>query len=169
MKETVPQYIQRILSHAEGKKPLEVQASTAKKLERLIKGIPLSKLRKRPAPDKWSVSEILTHLADAEIAGSFRMRLILSAPGTPVAAFDQDAWVVSGHYDKRDPRKSLEQFRGLREANLSLLKSLTPDQWQHYGMHAERGRESIERIVQMFAGHDINHLKQVEAILKPNK
>jgi len=166
MKETPRQYTQRIVGHTEGKKPLAVQAATAKKLARLIKGIPAGKLRKRPAPDTWSVSEILAHLADAEIAGSFRMRLILGAPGTPVAAFDQDAWVISGHYAKRDPRKSLEQFRVLRETNLALLKSLTPDQWKHFGIHAERGQESIEHIVRMFAGHDMNHLQQVEKILK---
>lgn len=165
MKETIQQYMQRISGYTEGKQPLAVQASTAKKLERLIQGKSTAKLRKRPAPDKWSVSEILAHLADAETVGSFRMRLVLGAPGTPIAAFDQDAWVISGHYEKRDPRKSLELFRALREANLALLKSLTPEQWKHYGMHSERGQESIERIVQMFAGHDINHLLQVERIL----
>jgi hypothetical protein len=166
MKETVQQYIQRINSFAEGKQPLAVQAATAKKLERLIKGLPTSKLRKRPAPGKWSVSEIVAHLADAEIVGGFRMRLILGAPGTPIAAFDQDSWVISGHYDKRDPRRSVEQFRVAREANLSLLKSLTPEQWKHFGMHAERGQESIEHIVRMFAGHDLNHLEQIERILE---
>jgi hypothetical protein len=166
MKETPEQYKQRMLKQTEGKQPLAVQAATPKKLERLIKGLPTSKLRKRPAPGKWSVSEILAHLAEAEIVGAFRMRLILGAPGTPIAAFDQDAWVVSGHYDKRDPRKSLEQFRVVREANLALLKSLTPEQWKHYGMHSERGQETIEHLVRMFAGHDINHLLQVETILR---
>jgi hypothetical protein len=163
--ETPQQYTQRILGHAEGKQPLQVQAATAKKLERLIKGVSTAKLRKRPAPGKWSVSEILAHLSEAEIAGSFRMRLILGAPGTPVAAFDQDAWVLSGHYEKRDPHKSLELFGTLREANVALLKSLTPEQWKHHGMHAERGRETIEHMVRMFAGHDLNHLKQIEEIL----
>jgi len=165
MNETPQQYTQRVVSYIEGQKPLAVQAATPKKLERLIKGVPTAKLRKRPAPDKWSVVEILAHLADAEIVGGFRMRLILGAPGTPVAAFDQDAWVTSGHYAKRDPRKSVEQFRVLREANLRLLKSLAPEQWQHYGMHSERGRESVEHIVKMFAGHDVNHLRQIEQIL----
>jgi hypothetical protein len=166
MNETPQQYTQRVLTYVEGKKPLAVQAATAKKLERLIKGVPAAKLRKRPAPDKWSVSEILAHLADGEIVCSFRMRLILGAPGTPITAFDQDIWVKSGHYEKRDPRKSLEQFRTLREANLALLKSLTPEQWKHHGVHAERGPESIEHMVKMFAGHDINHLGQVERIIK---
>jgi hypothetical protein len=166
MKETAPQYIERILSYAQSQQPLAVQAATAKKLERLIKGVPTAKLRKRPAADKWSVNEILAHLAETEIVGGFRMRLILGAPGIPIPAFDQDAWVISGHYEKRDPRKSLEQFRTVREANLALLKSLEPRQWKHHGVHAERGIETIERIVRMFAGHDINHLQQIEQILK---
>jgi hypothetical protein len=164
MSETAQQYIQRITALVEGK-PLAVQAATAKKLERLIKGMPASKLRKRPAADKWSVSEIVAHLGDAEIVIGFRMRIILGAPGTPIAAYDQDSWVASGHYEKRDPRKSVEQFRAVREANLALLKSLTSEQWKHYGVHSERGRETIEHIVRMTAGHDMNHLQQIERIL----
>lgn len=165
MKETPQQYTQRILDNVNGKPPLAVQAATANRLERMIKAVRPSKLRKRPAPDKWSVTEILAHLADAEIVGGFRMRFILGAPGAPIVAFDQDAWVKSGHYAKRDPRKSLDTFRALRAANLALLKTLAPEQWKHYGMHFERGRESIEHIVRMFAGHDLNHLKQIQDIL----
>jgi hypothetical protein len=165
MSETPQQYIQRILGNLEGKDPLKVQAATAKKIERLMKGVPASKLRKRPAPEKWSITEIVTHLADTEIAGGYRMRMILATPGTPVPAFNQDVWVTAGHYDKRDARKSLEQFRAIREANLALLKTLTPEQWKHYGIHAERGEESIAHIVRMFAGHDINHMKQIEQIV----
>jgi hypothetical protein len=169
MQETPQQYTARILNHSSGQHPLRVQAATAKILERLIKGVPAAKLRKRPAPGKWSVSEILAHLADAEVAGGWRYRLILGSPGTPVSAFDQDSWVTALHYDKRDPRKSLEQFRVLREANLALLKSLTPDQWQHHGMHSERGKETVEHMTKMFAGHDLNHLQQIERILAPKK
>ena len=165
MQETPQQYTQRMMKNTEGTQPLTVQAATPKKLERLVKGVPASKLRKRPAPDKWSVAEILAHLADAEIVGGFRMRLILGAPGAPIAAFDQDSWVTSGHYAKRDPKKSVEQFRVLREANIALLKSLSREQWKHCGVHSERGQESIEHMVRMFAGHDLNHLRQIEAIL----
>jgi hypothetical protein len=165
MNETPQHYTQRILGYVEGKQPLEVQASTPGKLERLIKGLSVTKLRERPAADRWSVSEIVAHLADAEIVTGFRMRLILGAPGAPIAAYDQNSWVTSGHYEKRDPLKSVEQFRVLREANLALLESLTPEQWKHYGMHSERGQETMELIVRMAAGHDINHLQQIERIL----
>jgi hypothetical protein len=169
MKETVQQYIQRVTGYVEGKKPLAVQAATAKKLEQIIKGVPTAKLRKRPVPDKWSVNEIVAHLADTEIVVAFRLRLILAAPGTPITAVDQDSWVTSGHYEKRDPGKSVEQFRVVREANLALLQSLTPQQWKHYGMHSERGQETIEYIVRMYAGHDINHLQQIELILSEKR
>jgi hypothetical protein len=166
MKETPQDYTQRMLGFtADGQNPVKVQATTAKKLEKLIKGVPAGKLKKRPAPDKWSVQEILAHLADAEIAGSWRIRSILGAPGTPVQAFDQDAWVTAGHYDKRDSRQSIAQFRILREVNLALYRSLGPEQWKHYGMHAERGQETVEHTVRMLAGHDLNHLQQIERIL----
>jgi hypothetical protein len=167
MQETPQQYIQRMLGNIAGQEPLKVQAATAKKLGRLIRGASVSKLRKRPAPDKWSVAEILAHLGDTEIVVAWRIRSILGAPGTPIQAFDQDAWVAAGHYAKRDPRKCLEQFRAVREANLALYKSLAPEQWKHYGLHAERGEETIEHIARLMAGHDVNHLRQVERILAP--
>jgi hypothetical protein len=165
MSETAQQYTQRILANAQGQDPLKLQSATPKKLARLVKGVSTAKLRKRPTPDKWSVAEILAHLADVEIVVGWRMRSILGAPGTPIQAFDQDAWVMAGHYAKRDPRKSIEQHRVVREANLALLKSLSADQWKQYGQHAERGQESIERIVAMIAGHDVNHIRQIERIL----
>lgn len=169
MPETFQQYTERILANAEGQDPIKVQTATPKKLARLIKGISPAKLRKRPAADKWSVAEILAHLADVEIVIGWRMRSILGNPGTPVQAYDQNAWVIAGHYEKRDPKKSIELQRTVREANLALLKSLSPDQWKHFGQHAERGQESIELIVRMVAGHDLNHIRQIDRILTPAK
>jgi len=167
MKETVQQYIQRIQAKIAGKDPVRTQSETAKRLAGVLRRGTPAKLKKRPAPDKWSVVEILAHLADVEMVTGWRLRSILAGPGTPIQAFDQDAWAAAGQYAKRDPRKSLEQFRVLREANLGLLKSLSPEQWKLFGMHAERGEESIERLTQMIAGHDLNHLEQIECILVP--
>jgi DinB superfamily len=169
MSETPQQYSRRIMTMIEGKDALKTQSATPKKLESLVKRAPVSKLRKRPAPDKWSVGEILAHLADTEIVVGWRIRSILGAPGTPIQAFDQDAWAAAGNYAKRDPRKSLEQFRAVRDANLALYKSLHPEQWKHFGMHAERGEESLQRILHMMAGHELNHLSQIERILAPRK
>jgi hypothetical protein len=169
MQETPQQYIQRILDQLAGRDPLKVQAGTPAKIARLIQGVPASKLRKRLAPGKWSVREILAHLADSEIVIGWRMRQILGAPGTSIQPFDQDSWAAAGHYAKRDPLKSLEHFAAARAANLALLKCLSPEQWKQYGMHAERGMETIDHIVRLQAGHDINHVKQIERIVTAKK
>jgi hypothetical protein len=169
MNETTRKYIDRILGYTQGRKPLDVQAATASTLARLVEGVPASTLRKRPAPEQWSVVEILAHLADSEVVCGWRLRASLGAPGSPIAAFDQNAWAVAGHYAERDARESIEQFRAMRQANLSLLHSLTPEQWQHHGIHSERGKETIERMVTMFAGHDLNHVQQIERILAGSK
>jgi hypothetical protein len=168
VKEAPQEYVQRILGYLGGQDPLSIQVRTPKELERLIKGASSSRLHERPAPGKWSIAEILAHLADTEIVASWRIRAILGAPGTPLQAFDQDTWVTAGHYERRDPRKSLELFRVLREVNVELFKTLTPEQWKHYGMHAERGVETVEHMVCLFAGHDLNHTHQVEQILASN-
>jgi len=169
MQETIEQYKQRIMGYTNGQNPLKVQAATPGKIDKLIKGVPKARLTKRPAPGKWSVGEILAHLADSELVAGYRMRSILGAPGTPIAAYDQDKWAEAENYAKHDPAVSLGVYRALRQANLRLMKSLRPEQWKHFGMHSERGEESVERLAQMMAGHDLNHLGQIVAILAPKK
>jgi uncharacterized damage-inducible protein DinB len=165
MQETPQEYKQRIFSYLAENDPLKIQSATPKKLERFVSRGPGSKLRKQPAPGKWSVAEILAHMADTELVFGYRIRTILGAPGTPIQAFDQDKWAQAMSYGKSDPRKSLERFAAFRKANLDLLKSLSPAQRKYHGMHSERGEESIETIARLCAGHDINHLRQIEKIL----
>jgi DinB superfamily len=169
MSETPQQYTQRILANLGGETPDKVRASSAKKLEKLMTGVSPAKLAKRPAPDKWSVAEVVAHLADAEVAMSWRVRAILGAPGCAIEAFDQDAWASSMNYAKRNPKQSLAAFRALRENNIALLKSLRREQFEVYCIHSERGTETIAKIADMMAGHDLNHIRQIEAILKPAK
>src|SRR5437588_6048888 len=169
MQETPEQYKQRILGYMEGKKPLAIQKESAKKLQRFIKPLSRKQLMTRPAPGKWSIAEILAHLADTELVAGWRMRLILGSNGAPVHAFDQDVWAETFDYSHRDPKASLEMFRVLRENNLALLKSVPKNLWDNYGMHQERGKETITHIVRMFAGHDLNHLGQVERIAKQSR
>jgi uncharacterized damage-inducible protein DinB len=166
MQETPQQYIQRILGNLEGKEPLRVQQETHKRLHKLIKPLTKARLTRRPQPDKWSIAEILAHLVDAEIVGSWRMRVIIGSNGVPIQAFDQDVWAETFAYSHRDPKVSLEVFRVLRENNLRMLKDLPNELWENYGMHSERGKETIAHLVRMFAGHDLNHLRQVEKIAK---
>ena len=165
MPETAEQYKERVLGYLGNQDPLKLQAAAPAKFERLLKKAAPATLRKRPAPGKWSVAEILAHMADAEIVGGYRIRSILGAPGMLIVGFDQDKWAEAQNYAARDPQKSLDVYRTMREANLRLLKSLKPEQWKQFGVHSERGPESIETIVKLFAGHDLNHLRQIEAVV----
>jgi uncharacterized damage-inducible protein DinB len=169
MQETPQQYTQRMLNHSQGKDPLRLQQAAPKKFAALTKGLSKKQLAQRPGPGKWSIAEILAHLADAELVIGYRMRLILAANGTTIQAFDQDAWAATFSYSRRDPKISLETFRALRENNLRLLSSVPRQSWKNYGEHQERGKETIGHIVRMMAGHDLNHLLQVEKIAKPGR
>jgi hypothetical protein len=169
MQETVQGYTQRLLSYGEGKDPLRSQQAAPKKLASLLKGKTAKQLMRRPAPDKWSIGEIVAHLADAELATSWRLRQVLSNNAIPIQAYDQDLWAKTFDYASRDPRVSLVAFTTLREANLALLKSVPRKLWDNYGIHQERGNESISHLVKMVAGHDLNHLQQVEKILKGSR
>ena len=166
MQETVQEYTQRLLSYGEGSDPLRLQQAAPGKLALLLKGKTGRQLMRRPAADKWSVAEIVAHLSDAELAISWRIRQVLSKNAVPIQAYDQDVWAKTFDYAHRDPRQSLANFRTLREANVALLKSVPRKLWDNYGVHEERGNESISHIVRMVAGHDLNHLQQVQRILK---
>jgi hypothetical protein len=164
MQETAQQYIQRILGHVDGRDAIKVQRATAAKLKKTTHGLTPRELKWKPEPGKWSIGEIVAHLADVEIVASWRMRSVLGANGTAIQPFDQDAWASVFQYSKRDIGESLEVFRVLRENNLAMLKALPRESWENYGMHAERGKETIAHLARMFAGHDTNHILQVESI-----
>jgi hypothetical protein len=165
MPESADQYIQRMLGHVEGQDPLKVQGGTAARLKKLTQQLTPKQLKWKPEPTKWSVAEILAHLADAEIVGSWRMRSIIGADGITVQPFDQDVWATIFQYANRNPKESLETFRVLRENNLTMLKALPREAWDRHGMHQERGKETIAHLVRMFAGHDTNHTLQIERIV----
>jgi hypothetical protein len=97
------------------------------------------------------------------------MRSVIGENGITIQPFDQDAWASVFNYRDRDTKRSLEVFRVLRENNLTMLKELSPETWDNFGMHLERGKESIAHLARMFAGHDTNHVLQIERIVKQIK
>ena len=166
MSETVLEYKERLHSHLSGKDTLTVLSETPAILRQLTESVPDNVLRHRPAPEKWSVMEIAAHLADVEIVIGWRTRLILGAEdGVPILGYDQDRWVVAGKYDKQPLSSALDAFTALRRRNLELYRSLTAEQWNKYGLHSERGEESVRDVVKLNAGHDLNHLEQIRRIL----
>lgn len=169
MQETAEQYIGRILGYVEGQDALKVQRATATRLKKAIQGLSPKQLKWRPEPAKWSIAEIIAHLADSEVVASWRMRSVIGENGITIQPYDQDAWASVFTYQDRDARRSLETFRVLRENNVAMLKEIPRTTWENYGMHLERGKESIAHLTRMFAGHDTNHVLQVEGIVEKLK
>jgi len=164
MPETAQQYIQRILGHVEGKDAIKMQKASEARMKKAIQGLTPKQLKWKPEAGKWSIAEIVAHLADAEIVASWRMRSVIGQDGIPIQAFDQNVWARVFDYGKRDPKLSLEVFRVLRENNLAMLKALPKEAWDNHGMHQERGKETVAHLAKMFAGHDTNHVLQIEGI-----
>ena len=165
MLETPQAYIGRILSFVENREPLDVLASTAARLRTLITGRTRDELSHRPDPSRWSTIQILAHLADAEVVASWRLRSIVASNGVPLQPFDQNTWASTFKYADTDPFESLQLFDVTRAANLALLRRIDPALRANHGMHAERGKETVEHLVRLYAGHDLNHLAQIERLL----
>jgi len=167
MAETFEAYKRRLHGYLGKRDPIRVQQATPARLERLIRGVPRWRLERRPAPGKWSVIEIVAHLADAELAMGWRLRNMLATSGVRLQWFDQDVWAKKCNYSGSDPRRSAATFRVLRESNLALLRSVPRRRWGLcFGIHDVRGRQTVAAFVRLEAAHDLNHLLQIERLLQ---
>jgi hypothetical protein len=165
MTETVQQYIGRLTGLVGDKDPWDVMARMPRRLRAFVSGATPRELAWTPSPGRWSVRQIAAHLADAEIVGAWRFRSLLASDGVTLQAYDQDKWASAFRYETRDPAKSVDLFDALRTATLELLRTVDPGRLDHVGLHEERGRESIRHLMRMYAGHDLNHLDQIERLL----
>ena len=119
-----------------------------------------------PAPGKWSAAEVMAHLAETEMALGVRLRMMLTADGPALAAFDQDAWAAVGDYAQRPATRSLALFRLLRDEDVALLRSLTDEEWARHGVHSERGRLTVAEVATFMTRHDGMHLAQMQRALE---
>lgn len=144
---------------------LAAQRAAPTTLSQLISGVPDEKLRRRPAPGKWSIVEIIAHLAEDEISSSWRYRQMIEHDGLPLLGFDQELWARLGDYSSWTARDALDMYRLLRLANVALLSRLTAAEWDRSGVHAERGAMTVRSLAAHMAGHDRNHIEQIQRIL----
>jgi len=166
MSETTAEYTARLLGYLGESDPLSTLEATPRVLVRLVANANASRLTHKPAPAKWSIQEIVAHLADSELVMGYRVRRILETNGATIDAFDQNRWAAIGRYERVPYMESVHRIQAERAGNVRLLRNLRPEQMEQYGMHSERGKESITHISRMWAGHDLNHRRQIEAILR---
>lgn len=143
--------------------PLEVIRATPARTESLITQNGTGTLNRPPAPGKWSVRDILSHLADCEIVFAFRLRQALAEDHHVIQPFDQDAWAVT--YGRNDVVIAQVVFSVVRRWNLTLIQGMSAADLARTLNHPERGDMSMKVVVDTMAGHDLNHLRQIEKIL----
>ena len=146
-----------------GQDPLPILASTASLLQDVTSQLSPAQASHPPAPGKWSVREIVSHLADCEIVFCFRLRQTLAEDHSHIQPFDQGVW--GERYAAYDLPSALALFTAARNWNLELLKTVTEADRKRPVTHPERGTMTFQTIVETMAGHDINHLQQVERIV----
>ena len=145
-----------------GQDPIPVITATAERLHFFIDPLSAAHADRPPEPGKWSIREIVAHLADCELVFSFRLRQTLSEDHPIIQPFDQEIW--AGRYRGYDFTSALGMFVATRNWNLKLLGTVTPAEQHKPTTHPERGTMTFWTIVETMAGHDINHLEQVERI-----
>jgi len=142
--------------------PQEVIAETPGQLSAIAEKLGPAGMDRSLGPGKWPARAIYCHLADCELAFAFRYRQALAENDHVIQPFDQDAWAKQ--YESLDAESAMAAFVALRLWNLALLKSVTPEQYEKKLTHPERGEMTFRVVVETMAGHDLNHLRQLETI-----
>jgi hypothetical protein len=147
----------------EGRPAIEVIAKTPAALQSLVMKADAARLTREPAPGKWSVAEILAHLADCELVFGFRLRQTVAEDNHTIQPFDQDEWATT--YKKISAEQALSVFSALRDWNLGFIRNVGSSAMSKKVTHPERGAMTFQTIIETMGGHDTNHLKQVEKLL----
>jgi len=155
-------YRERILGLLGDRSPVESMQASARRTEDVARRLGAAGLEKSYAPGKWTGRQILAHLADAEIGVGFRTRQALAEDNHTIQPFDEGAW--ARRYQDVDHEAALRSFLALRGWNLALFGRLRPEELAREAYHPERGPETVDVIIRMLAGHDLNHLGQLEKI-----
>jgi hypothetical protein len=157
-------YVAALLDLLGDADPIQIFRGTPAIVADIVEATPDVLLATPEAPGKWSIREVVQHLADSELVGGWRLRLILAQDRPALAGYDQDLWADRLRYRDADVRDALEQFTVLRRANLRLWERLTPEDLSRVGVHSERGEESLGHLRKLYAAHDLLHRRQLERI-----
>ncbi|HEU4699383.1 MAG TPA: DinB family protein [Gemmatimonadales bacterium] len=160
----VQAYVASLLATLGDRDPLAVLRETPAALRRAVDGLSPGQLARAEAPGKWSMAQVLWHLTDSELVGSFRFRMVLAHDRPALPGYDQDRWIERLHAADPDVEPALEEFALLRRANVRLFERLSPAERARVGLHAERGEESLEHLMRLYAAHDLVHLRQLARI-----
>ena len=150
----------------EGRDPIESLRKGPKRMKKLLKDYSEKQLAKQPAPGKWSAKEVMAHMADGEVILGARIRFIAAMDNPSIPGYDQDRFVERLGIDKVKTKALVDAFTNMRAINVALLERLPKEAFARVGHHSERGIESVETMVTMYAGHDFLHEAQLVRTLE---
>lgn len=146
--------------------PFPILESTVNRIDQIASLLSAHQIVTPSAPGKWSMHQIVGHLADTELVFQVRVRFILFEDAPILPAYDQDRW-VNGWMRENEPfDETLARLRILRLSTLRLLRNTSEQDLDRIGNHTERGPERAGDYPVIIAGHDLNHLGQMESILR---
>jgi hypothetical protein len=157
-------YTASLLELLNARDPLEVMRETPETLAGVVGKMPDKLLGVPEAPGKWSIREVVQHLADSELNGSVRFRMVLAQERPPLIGYDQDLWADRLRYADSNVDNALAEFTALRRANVRLFERTNDADRARIGIHSERGEESLALMMKLYAAHDLVHLRQIERI-----
>jgi uncharacterized damage-inducible protein DinB len=143
---------------------LSAYEAAPERIARAIAGLSPEELSRRVLPGKWTIREIVAHVADSEICGALRIRLTLSQPGSPLPAYDQDRFAGALAYAEFDATllsETLELFGRLRAVTSRLLRRAGDADWKLTGIHREWGEMTLRQLLELYADHGERHLSQI--------
>jgi hypothetical protein len=149
--------------HLADRDPIDVLTGTPARLQSLVEALGPARMQEPYAPGKWTLNMMICHLADCELAFGYRWRQVVAQTAHVIQPFDQDAW--SAHYEELDAQAALQAFVANRSWNLNWLKSLEAETFDKAASHPERGELTLHTLLQITAGHDLNHLRQFEEVV----
>ncbi|HKW88870.1 MAG TPA: DinB family protein [Candidatus Acidoferrales bacterium] len=146
---------------------LHVLEQTPIIIEKLVSLASEDQLQWKPAMDRWSISEVLAHLADAEVSGfRERVRLMVEQDNPTLEAYDQNAKYAEGKYTSGKAREHLKVFCHERDRSLSMLRYLPEKVIARKGVHAAIGPITVGQLMNEWAFHDLGHIRQISELFR---
>jgi FMN phosphatase YigB (HAD superfamily) len=142
-------------------------AGNAAAIDSLSRQMPSSARIKQPSPGEWSFAEIMCHLRDVEAEVNLpRIRKVIRESNPFIPGKDTDPWASERQYILQDCMEALSSFLSSRTELLSVLDSLSPEDWQRPARHAILGPTHIQELVGIIASHDRLHIQQAHQVVK---
>lgn len=153
-----PPYFGRYIAEAGSADPLATMREQLETTAALFASVGESRAGYRYAPGKWSIRQILGHLADAERIFTYRALRLARADATPLPSFDENDFMTFAEFDSRPLASLLEEWRAVRRASLALFESLGDDALRRRGT-VSGGPMSVRALAWIIAGHERHHLR----------